>query len=79
MTGAGGMRYVYLPPDYDAKTKTRYPVLYLQHGAGEDETGWIRKGNANFILDNLIAAELQADDPGDGLWLCATCRSGAVD
>ena len=34
----------------------RYPVLYLQHGAGEDETGWIRQGHANFILDNLIAA-----------------------
>ena len=37
-------------------TKTRYPVLYLQHGGGEDETGWIRQGHANFILDNLIAA-----------------------
>ena len=35
----------------------RYPVLYLQHGGGEDETGWIRQGNANFILDNLIAAK----------------------
>ena len=34
----------------------RYPVLYLQHGAGEDETGWSRQGRANFILDNLIAA-----------------------
>jgi enterochelin esterase family protein len=33
-----------------------YPVLYLQHGGGEDETGWIRQGHANFILDNLIAA-----------------------
>jgi enterochelin esterase family protein len=31
-------------------------VLYLQHGGGEDETGWIRQGRANFILDNLIAA-----------------------
>jgi enterochelin esterase family protein len=47
---------VYLPPDYDAQTKTRYPVLYLQHGGGEDETGWIRQGKANFILDNLIAS-----------------------
>jgi enterochelin esterase-like enzyme len=55
---SGGWRHalVYLPPDYDAPTKTRYPVLYLQHGAGEDETGWIRQGHANFILDNLIAA-----------------------
>jgi len=47
---------VYLPPDYDTRTKTRYPVLYLQHGGGEDETGWIRQGKANFILDNLIAS-----------------------
>ena len=47
---------VYLPPGYDTQTKARYPVLYLQHGAGEDETGWIRQGRANFILDNLIAA-----------------------
>src|SRR5437773_12334420 len=35
----------------------RAPVLYLQHGGGEDETGWIRQGHANFILDNLIAAK----------------------
>jgi len=47
--------FVYLPPDYDT-SKARYPVLYLQHGGGEDETGWIRQGKANFILDNLIAA-----------------------
>ena len=46
---------VYLPPDYDVQTKTRYPVLYLQHGGGEEETGWVRQGKANFILDNLIA------------------------
>ena len=48
---------VYLPPNYDEQPKTRYPVLYLQHGGGEDETGWIRQGRANFILDNLIAAK----------------------
>jgi enterochelin esterase family protein len=47
---------VYLPPGYDTRTSTRYAVLYLQHGGGEDETGWIRQGRANFILDNLIAA-----------------------
>ena len=56
VTGTWRHALVYLPPDYDTKTKARYPVLYLQHGAGEDETGWIRQGNANFILDNLIAA-----------------------
>ena len=48
--------YVYTPPDYDTKPEERYPVLYLQHGGGEDESGWIRQGKANFILDNLIAA-----------------------
>ncbi len=47
---------VYTPPDYDERIAVRYPVLYLQHGAGEDETGWTRQGRANFILDNLIAA-----------------------
>jgi len=47
---------VYTPPGYDADQKKRYPVLYLQHGGGEDETGWSRQGHMNFILDNLIAA-----------------------
>lgn len=57
VTGTWRHALVYLPPDYDAQTKVRYPVLYLQHGGGEDETGWIRQANANFILDNLIAAK----------------------
>jgi enterochelin esterase-like enzyme len=48
--------FVYTPPGYDTNPKARYPVLYLQHGGGEDETGWIKQGHANFILDNLIAA-----------------------
>ena len=56
VTGSWRHAMVYLPPDYDAQTKKRYPVLYLQHGGGEDETGWIRQGRANVILDNLIAA-----------------------
>jgi enterochelin esterase-like enzyme len=47
---------VYTPPGYDADPQKRYPVLYLQHGGGEDETGWSKQGHANFILDNLIAA-----------------------
>ena len=54
VTGTWRDAFVYLPPDYDT-SKARYPVLYLQHGGGEDETGWIRQGKANFILDNLIA------------------------
>ncbi len=48
--------FVYTPPDYDKNPSARYPVLYLQHGAGEDETGWGNQGHANLILDNLIAA-----------------------
>src|SRR5450631_552406 len=55
VTGTWRHALVYLPPNYDTQTKMRYPVLYLQHGGGEDETGWIRQGHANFILDNLIA------------------------
>src|SRR3954463_8444112 len=47
--------YVYTPPDYDKETRKRYPVLYLQHGAGEDETGWGRQGHSGWIMDNLIA------------------------
>lgn len=47
--------FVYTPPDYNKNTTTRYPVLYLQHGMGEDETGWAVQGKANLILDNLIA------------------------
>jgi enterochelin esterase-like enzyme len=57
VTGTWRHALVYLPPNYDTQTKERHPVLYLQHGAGEDETGWVRQGNANFILDNLIAAK----------------------
>lgn len=56
VTGSWRHALVYLPPGYDSQTDKRYPVLYLQHGGGEDETGWIRQGRANFILDNLIAA-----------------------
>ncbi len=47
--------FVYTPPDYDKNPNTRFPVLYLQHGAGEDETGWGNQGHANLIMDNLIA------------------------
>src|ERR1017187_7421744 len=46
--------YVYTPPDYDKDPNTRSRVLYLQHGAGEDETGWGNQGHANLIVDNLI-------------------------
>jgi enterochelin esterase-like enzyme len=55
VTGTWRHALIYLPPGYDTQPNLRYPVLYLQHGAGEDETGWIRQGHANFILDNLLA------------------------
>ncbi|HXT12749.1 MAG TPA: alpha/beta hydrolase-fold protein [Candidatus Angelobacter sp.] len=48
--------FVYTPPDYGNNPTARYPVVYLQHGAGEDERGWSTQGHVNFILDNLIAA-----------------------
>jgi enterochelin esterase-like enzyme len=47
--------FVYTPPGYDKDTRKRYPVLYLQHGAGEDETGWGHQGHAGWIMDNLLA------------------------
>ncbi|MBN1832553.1 MAG: esterase [Deltaproteobacteria bacterium] len=47
--------FVYTPPGYENNTATRYPVLYLQHGGGEDERVWIEMGRTNVILDNLIA------------------------
>ena len=55
VTGDWRRCFVYTPPDYDASPSRRYPVLYLQHGSGEDETGWTEQGHAHFILDNLIA------------------------
>jgi enterochelin esterase family protein len=48
--------FVYTPPDYEKYPKRRFPVLYLLHGAGENETGWGNQGHANLILDNLLAA-----------------------
>ena len=47
--------YVYTPPDYESNSSERYPVLYLQHGGGEDQRVWIEMGRTNLILDNLIA------------------------
>jgi enterochelin esterase-like enzyme len=56
VTGKYRRCYVYTPPDYDGNARGRYPVLYLLHGWGEDETGWYRQGHVDLILDNLIAA-----------------------
>ncbi|MEJ8843353.1 alpha/beta hydrolase-fold protein [Lacibacter sp. H375] len=49
--------YIYTPPGYDASTATKYPVLYLLHGGGEDERGWAMQGKTDIILDNLIAEQ----------------------
>ncbi len=49
--------FVYTPPDYDSDTSKKYPVLYLQHGWGENEYGWSVQGYAGLIMDNLIAEQ----------------------
>jgi enterochelin esterase-like enzyme len=54
-TNTSRRAFVYTPPDYDKDLTKRYPVLYLQHGWGEDETAWSNQGRANLIMDNLIA------------------------
>jgi enterochelin esterase-like enzyme len=56
VTGRWRRAFVYTPPDYASNSKVRYPVLYLLHGWGEDETGWTRQGHVDSIMDNLIAA-----------------------
>lgn len=55
LTGRTKLCYVYTPAEYDADEQRRFPVLYLQHGGGENEVGWIWQGKANHIADNLIA------------------------
>jgi enterochelin esterase family protein len=54
-TGQTRRCFIYAPPDYDTNLTGRYPVLYLQHGMGEDARGWPTQGRINFIIDNLIA------------------------
>jgi enterochelin esterase-like enzyme len=54
-TGEHRHAYIYTPPGYSKNTGMHYPVLYLQHGMGEDRRAWSNQGRANFILDNLIA------------------------
>jgi enterochelin esterase family protein len=57
LTNAWRRCFVYTPADYTTKPKERYPVLYLQHGSFEDETGWPTQGKANLVIDNLVADE----------------------
>lgn len=47
--------FVYTPPGYEANSKAKYPVVYIQHGGGEDERGWAQQGKTDIIIDNLIA------------------------
>jgi enterochelin esterase-like enzyme len=56
-TGTARRAFVYTPPEYDENPRKRYPVLYLQHGWGEDETAWSNQGHANLIMDNLMAED----------------------
>ncbi|WP_067037346.1 alpha/beta hydrolase-fold protein [Allomuricauda sp. CP2A] len=54
-TNTSRRAFVYTPPGYTENQSKKYPVLYLQHGWGEDETAWSNQGHANLIMDNLIA------------------------
>jgi enterochelin esterase-like enzyme len=54
-TNTSRRAFVYTPPGYETDKSKKYPVLYLQHGWGEDETAWSNQGHANLIMDNLIA------------------------
>ena len=53
-TNTSRRAFIYTPPGYEKGTQ-KYPVLYLQHGWGEDETAWSNQGRANLIMDNMIA------------------------
>jgi len=49
--------YMYTPPGYDENFNSKFPVLYIMHGGGEDQRGWATQGKTDLILDNLIAAK----------------------
>jgi len=55
VTGKQRRMFVYTPPQYDADLSKQYPVLYLQHGYTENETGWSHQGHCGWIMDNLLA------------------------
>ncbi|NLU95347.1 alpha/beta hydrolase-fold protein [Chitinophaga sp. Ak27] len=57
VTGSWRQLYIYTPPGYDESIGRKYPVLYILHGGGENETGWARQGKADLIMDNLIASK----------------------
>ncbi len=57
VTNSWRQMYVYTPPGYDSSLQDSYPVLYILHGGGEDQTGWAMQGKTDLIIDNLIAAK----------------------
>lgn len=57
VTNSWRQMYVYTPPGYDENLQEKYPVLYILHGGGEDQSGWATQGKADLILDNLIASQ----------------------
>jgi enterochelin esterase family protein len=57
VTGKWRRCFVYTPPDYEANSHAKYPILYLLHGWGENEQGWHAQGHVDLIMDNLIAAK----------------------
>ncbi|MEO5890604.1 MAG: alpha/beta hydrolase-fold protein, partial [Ferruginibacter sp.] len=57
VTNSWRQLYIYTPPGYDSNTLAKFPVLYILHGGGEDETGWATQGKTDLIIDNLIAAK----------------------
>lgn len=56
VTGSWRQLYIYTPPGYDTNANGKYPVLYILHGGGEDESGWATQGKTDLIMDNLIAS-----------------------
>lgn len=58
ITGRWRCALVYTPPGYEKETDARYPVLYLLHGGGENEIGWVWQGKVDYLLDNMIAEGL---------------------
>jgi enterochelin esterase-like enzyme len=55
IVGVNSEYYVYTPPNFEATSNQKYPVLYLLHGYSDDPSAWTSMGKANVILDNLIA------------------------
>ncbi|MBS1655232.1 MAG: esterase [Bacteroidetes bacterium] len=55
VTNSWRQLYIYTPPGYDSDSTTKFPVLYILHGGGEDESGWAMQGKTDLVLDNLIA------------------------